>query len=170
MTDGSGTSKTSKTLWRWTMRCGRPHASVSVHLNSVPAVFTPVTNPQINLGDSASHNSDFPQPFMAMNNLSWPTGGLPERQKGNSLGQRPRKTRCDSFQPEGLAQPSHTFSVLANQRGRFFLGRCPRLFPGSPSGCFTASRWQVKSFIAINGFPPYGSKPLKRFSHHKGRL
>jgi len=76
--------------------------------------------------------------------------GLPERQKGNSLGQRPRKTHFDSFQPEGLAQLSHTFSVLANERERFFLGRCPRLFPFSPSGCFAASRWQVKLFMAIS--------------------
>jgi len=58
------------------------------------------------------------------------TWGLPERQKGNSLGQRPRKGQPHPFQPEGLAQLSHTFSVLASERASSW-GVAPGYFPAA---------------------------------------
>ncbi len=66
---------------------------IGVDLNFVPTVFTPVINPQIHLGDSASHPSHYLQPFMVMNHLTSRRDPLkqPEGLGGNSLGQRPRK-------------------------------------------------------------------------------
>jgi len=79
---------------------------------------------------SANPPDDDHEQFMLANR------DLPERQKGNSLGQRPRKTHPDSFQPEGLVGLSHTFSVLGDRRGGLLPGALPQAISFQPFRLF----------------------------------
>ena len=71
---------------------------------------------------------------------------LPERQTGNSLGQRPRNRGARRLHPErvagtkpfpnAFAEPTRAAPLQGATGGPHgFLGRCPRLFSCSPTGC-----------------------------------